>query len=242
MRKTFITLALAGTLMMAPGFTPAAHARPGGYGWLSVGSGFHVGGLNLSLVFGRPFGYSGYYYRFPRAIAYRNVHCTSRCFVERGVHYHDRNCPVAHAYFRHYGADPRDLYSRYAPRYDGYDGGYDGGYYDDGAYYDGGYYDPYYYGPSYGSGVSIYYGRGYSRNNHYSGRHDGRYDRRYDGRGHDGRNDHRSYGNGGYGGDRNHDGGHRDGGHRDGGHRDGGHRDSGHRDGGHRDGGHRNRH
>jgi uncharacterized membrane protein YgcG len=221
---------------MAPGLTPAAHA--GGYGWLSVGSGFHVGGLNLSLVFGRPFGYAGTYYRFPRAIAYRNVHCTSRCFIERGVHYHDRNCPVANAYFRHYGYDPYDVYSRYAPRYDGYyDGGYDAGYYDDG-YYDGGYYDPYYYGPSYGGGVSIYLQRGYSRDRHY----DGRYDRRYDGRGHGGHNDHRSYGHGGYGGDRggwNHDGGHRDGGHRDGGHRDGGHRDGGHRDGGHGNGGHR---
>jgi hypothetical protein len=218
MRKVLSTLALAGTLMMMPGLTPAAHA--GGYGWLSVGSGFRVGGLSLSLVFGQPFGYPGYYYRFPRPIAYRGVHCTSRCFIDRGVYYHDRDCPLVNAYFRGYGADPYDIYSRYAPRYDGY--------YDSYGSYGGGYYDPYY-APYYDGGVTIYYSnRGYNRyDRHYSNR--GYYDRRYDGRydrHYDGRYD------GGHGG--RYDGGH-------GGWHDGG---SGHHDGGghHDRGGHHNRH
>ena len=91
--------------------------------------------------------------RFPRPIAYRGVHCTDRCFLDHGVYYHDRGCPVVNAYFRSYGMDPYQVYSRYAPRYDGYyDGGYsDGGYYADGysdnGYYDNGYYDGGYYAP-----------------------------------------------------------------------------------------------
>jgi hypothetical protein len=172
MRKALLSLALAGTLMVAPGLTPAAHAH-GSSVWLSFGSGFRVGGLSLSLAFGRPFGYPGYYYRFPRPIAYRGVHCTSRCFVDHGIHYHDRGCPLVHAYFRQYGADPYQIYSRYAPHYDGY---YDGGYYG-GGYYDGGYYrDGYYDRGSYGHG-------GYSRDRYYDR---DRYDRGYyDHRGHD---------------------------------------------------------
>ena len=156
MRKSLLTLALASTLMIAPVLTPAAHA--GGYGWLSVGSGFRVGGLNLSLVFGRPFGYNSYYYRVPGPLSYRGVHCTSRCFVDRGVHYHDRGCPVVNAYFRSYGADPYDYYSRYAPAYDGY--------YDDG-YYNPDYYDSYYDRGYYGGGVTLYYNNyGYNRSHH----------------------------------------------------------------------------
>jgi len=261
MRKTLLTLALAGALMMAPGLTPAAHA--GGYGWLSVGSGFRVGGLGLSLVFGRPFGYPGTYYRFPRPIVYRGVHCTSRCFIDHGVYYHDRACPVVNAYFRSYRVDPYQVYSQYAPRYDGYYGGgyddgvayddsYDNGYYDQGyydqGYYDQGYYSPGYYGPSYygggyyGGGV-LYYNRGFSGNRHF-GRFDHRgFDERdrHDGRGHfDG-------GHGHFDGGHGHDGGHHDGGHgHDGGHHDGGHggHDGGHggHDGGHGGHGHHGHH
>jgi hypothetical protein len=217
MRKGLLTLALAGTLMMAPGFIPAAHAQPG-HGWLSVGSGFRVGGLNLSLVFGRPFGYNSYYYRFPRPISYHGAHCTSRCFVDHGVHYHVRGCPVVDAYFHSYGADPYQYYSRYAPRYDGY--------YNDG-YYNPSYYDSYYDRGYYGGGVSLYYNRGYSRDRHYDRGdrydrgyrdRDRHYDRRYD-RGHDRRdNDHRSHDR-----DRDHDRRDRDW-DRDGGHRRGGSR------------------
>jgi hypothetical protein len=175
--------------MVAPGLTPAAHARPGS-AWLSFGSGFRVGGLSLSLVFGSPFGYPGTYYRFPRPIAYRGVHCSSRCFVDHGIYYHDRGCPLVGAYFRGYGYDPYDLYSRYAPRYDGYyDGYYDDGYYNGGGYYGGGYYGGGYYGGGYyGGGYSNrgyydrgYYGRGYSRDHSYDhNRYDRGYDRGYD--------------------------------------------------------------
>jgi hypothetical protein len=173
MRKALLSLALASTLMVAPGLTPAAHARPGS-AWLSFGSGFRVGGLSLSLVFGSPFGYPGYYYRFPRPIAYRGYHCTSRCFVDHGVYYHDRGCPLVGAYFRGYGYDPYDIYSRYAPPYDGYYDGYYGGGYYDGGYYGGGYYNRGYYDRG-------YYGRGYSRDHYYDrNHHDRGYDRGYD--------------------------------------------------------------
>lgn len=224
MRKSLFTLALASTLLIAPGLTPAAHARPhgGGYGWLSVGSGFRVGGLNLSLVFGRPFGYNSYYYRFPRPIAYHGAHCTSRCFVDHGVHYHDRGCPVVRAYFSDYGVDPYEYYSRYAPRYDGY---YDDGYYNP-AYYDS------YYDRGYNGGVTIYYNRGYSRDRYYDRGHNynrsyydrGHYNRGYYDRDHDRRSDrhYRGYDRDHSRRDRDYDGGRR-GDHR--GDRRGGHRD-----------------
>ena len=39
-------------------------------------------------------GYNSYYYRVPGPLSYRGVHCTSRCFVDRGIHYHDRGCQI----------------------------------------------------------------------------------------------------------------------------------------------------
>jgi len=250
MRKALAILTLTGIFLVTPALTPAAHA--GGFGWLSVGTGFRVGGLNLSLVFGQPFGYGGTYYRFPRPIVYRGVHCTSRCFIDHGVYYHDRNCPLVGAYFRSYGYDPYQVYSRYAPSYDGYydgyGGGYDGGGYYDGGYYDGGYYaDPYYgggYGGGYYGGGVVYYNRGYSR--HYdhnrSYRHDGYYGGHnnggyyggghsnggYYGHGYDGGGHHGGYGQGNHGKwDGRHDGGdHGHGG--GGGHHDGGKGHDGH--------------
>jgi hypothetical protein len=180
MRKLLLVLTLAGATMIAPGLTPAAHAR----GWLSVGTGFRVGGLNLSFVLGAPFAHyaPAYYYRAYQPIVYPGYHCTDRCFVDHGAYYHDRACPVLHHYFAQYRVDPYDTYVRYAPRYDGYyDNGYyerHGGYYDgyaDGGYYDGGYYDGGY-GAGYGGGLyvdgSVYlggsYGRGYRDRGYYN--------------------------------------------------------------------------
>jgi len=193
--------------MIAPGLTPAAHA----WGWLSIGGGFHVGPLSFSLVLGQPFrAYSpAYYYRAYQPIAYPGYHCTDRCFVDHGVYYHDRACPVVRHYFDSYRVDPYDTYVRYAPRYGSY---YDGGYYErHGGYYDGGYgyggYDGYY-GGGYGGGSYVdgsiyfggtygrgyrdrgYYGRGYDRDRRYDRRDDRRYDRRDYGRHDDGRRDH----------------------------------------------------
>jgi hypothetical protein len=233
MRKILLVSALAAALMIVPGAVPPAHA--GGFGWLSVGASFHIGPLSLALVFGRPFGSEGYYYRFPQPIAYRGIHCTSRCFVDHGVYYHDRACPVVNAYFRAYRVDPYQVYVRYAPRIEGYGGGYygpDDGYYDQGyydqgyydqGYYDQGYYDQGYYGGRgyYGGGVT-YYNRAPSRYRTYDReRHEGR--NHYDRRDH-GRNEHYD------GGHRGHD-------------RDGGHRDHGGHGGGNRHGGnHGHRH
>jgi hypothetical protein len=111
-------------------------------------------------VLGQPFANYGpsYYYRAYAPIAYSGYHCTDRCFVDHGVYYHDRACPVVRHYFAEYRVDPYDTYVRYAPRYDQY---YDGGYYErHGGYYDGGGYG---YG---GGGIYVqgggYYG-GYSR-------------------------------------------------------------------------------
>ncbi len=182
MRKMLLVLTLAGATMIAPGLTPAAHA----WGWLSIGTGFHVGPLSFSLVLGSPFrGYDpAYYYRTYEPIAYPGYQCTDRCFVDHGVYYHDRACPVVRHYFASYQADPYDLYIHYAPRYGSY---FDGGYYErHGGYYGGGYgsYGGYgYYGGGYG-----YYDRGYGyrdgyRDRGYYGRRDydrRDYDRRYD--------------------------------------------------------------
>jgi hypothetical protein len=216
MRKLLLVLTLAGATMIAPGLTPAAHA----YGWFSVGTGFRVGPLSLSFVLGQPFrSYApAYYYRAYQPIAYSGYHCTDRCFVDHGVYYHDRACPVVRHYLAEYRVDPYDSYVRYAPRYDGY---YDDGYYErHGAYYDGGYgySDGYYdggYGGGYGGGLYVdgsvylggsygrgyrgYYDRGYSGHRDYDRRDFGRRDNdrredrrdfRNDDRRHDDRRDH----------------------------------------------------
>ncbi len=175
MRKMLLVLTLAGATMIAPGLTPAAHA----YGWFSAGVGFHVGPLSLSFVLGQPFaGYGpGYYYRAYEPIAYSGYHCTDRCFVDHGVYYHDRACPVVRHYFAQYRVDPYDSYVRYAPRY--------------GSYYDGGYFERhggYYYGGGYANRGS--YDRGYANR--------GFYDRGFDNRGYDRREDRREDGRQGY--------------------------------------------
>lgn len=168
MRKMLLVLTLAGATMIAPGLTPAAHA----YGWFSAGAGFHVGPLSLSFVLGQPFaGYGpSYYYRAYEPIAYPGYRCTDRCFVDRGVYYHDRGCPVVRHYLAQYQVDPYDVYVQYAPRYGSY---FDGGYYErHGGYYGGGY--------GYYGGGSGYYG-GYANR--------GYYDRGYSSRGYDDRRD-----------------------------------------------------
>jgi hypothetical protein len=182
MRKMLLVLTLAGATMIAPGMTPAAHA----YGWFSAGAGFHVGPLSLSFVLGQPFaGYGpSYYYRSYEPISYPGYQCTDRCFVDQGVYYHDRGCPVVRHYLAQYQVDPYDTYVRYAPRYGSY---YDGGYFErHGGYYGGGY--GYYNGGGrgyYGGYANRgYYDRGYS-NHGYSNRgyYGGQgYDRHDDGR------------------------------------------------------------
>ncbi|HXO20302.1 MAG TPA: hypothetical protein VOA87_10320 [Thermoanaerobaculia bacterium] len=183
MRKMLMTAILAGATMFAPGLTAPAHA----YGWFSIGTGFRVGGLSLSFVLGQPFAaYApAYYYRAYQPIAYGGYHCTSRCFVDHGVYYHDRACPVVSAYFRNYGYDPEAAFIRYAPQYDGY--------YNGGGYYGGGYYGGSYYRRSYDRrSFDGSFGRGFD--NRFNGRGGDRrfedrgfHDRRFDDRGSVGR-------------------------------------------------------
>ncbi|HTQ78770.1 MAG TPA: hypothetical protein VMM92_02155, partial [Thermoanaerobaculia bacterium] len=179
MRKMLLTLTLAGAALLAPGLTPAAHA--GGFGWFAVGAGFRVGGLHLSFVLGQPFAaYApAYYYRSYEPITYAGYRCTSRCFIDHGVYYHDRACPVVHQYLAAYRVDPYRAYVNYAPRYQRY---YDGGYYER----HGGYYA--YNGYPTGRGGYRYDGRydGYSRDSRYDGYSR---DSRYDGYARDGRNE-----------------------------------------------------
>jgi hypothetical protein len=188
MRKMLLVMTLAGATMLAPGLTPAAHA----WGWFSIGTGFHVGPLSFSLVLGQPFrGYDpAYYYRTYEPIAYPGYQCTSRCFIDHGVYYHDRACPVVRHYFASYQADPYDLYIRYAPRYGSY---FDGGYYErHGGYYGGGY--GYYGGRGYYGGYGYrdgYRDRGYYERRDYGHRD---YDRRYDHRDYDRHYDRRNDG------------------------------------------------
>ncbi len=211
MRKMLLVLTLAGATMIAPGLTPAAHA----YGWFSAGAGFHVGPLSLSFVLGQPFrNYApAYYYRAYEPIAYPGYHCTDRCFVDHGVYYHDRACPVVRHYLAEYQVDPYQVYVNYAPRYDRY---YDGGYYErHGGYYGGGYYSSgrgYYGGYDRGYASRGYYDRqdygrrDYDRRDYGRQNYDRRDDRRDNGRRDDGRRDRGDRGNRGDHGDRrNHD-------------------------------------
>jgi hypothetical protein len=225
MRKRILTAALAGTLLIAPGFVPQARAD---HGWFSVGAGFRVGLAHIALVFGQPVGYGygygpAYYYRYDRPISYRGHHCSRYCYREGGYYYHHESCPLVHAHFRAYSVDPYSAYSRYAPRggygyrpyYDDYYS--DSGYYGDDDYYGGGsyiYIDGYYRDGRYSRRYDGRYNRRYydrydrrydgRYDRRYDRRHDGRYDRRYDGR-HDGRYDRRHDGRHDRMDDRRHD-------------------------------------
>jgi hypothetical protein len=139
MRKMLMAGVLAGAMMFAPGLTPEARAS---HGWLGIGTAFRVGAAHIAFIFGTPFGYEpAYYFRYDRPIRYSGHHCSRYCFRDGGYYYHHESCPLVGAHFRNYGVDPYQAFARYAPRFDGYDGGYGGGYYDDGGYdrYGGGY-------------------------------------------------------------------------------------------------------
>jgi hypothetical protein len=163
MRKMLMAGVLAGATLFAPGFTPEARAS---HDWLAIGTAFRVGLAHISFVFGQPsYGYQpAYYFRYDRPIRYRGHQCSRQCFHDSGYYYHHESCPLVGAHFRNYGVDPYQAYSRYAPRFDGYDGGYGGG---------GGYHDDYGHDDR------------YDRYDDYD-RHDrrDRYDRRHRGRGH----------------------------------------------------------
>ncbi len=147
MRKMLVSAALAGATMLAPGFTPEARAS---HDWFAIGTGFRVGLAHISFVFGRPsYGYEpAYYFRYDRPIRYRGHSCSRYCFHDAGYYYHHESCPLVGAHFRSYDVDPYWAFSRYAPRFDGYDRGDDRGY--DGDYgYGGGYRDDYRYDDRY---------------------------------------------------------------------------------------------
>jgi hypothetical protein len=197
MRKLLATAALVTSTLLLPGVVPEAHA--GRHDWFAVGSAFRVGAAHISFVFGRPIHDIGpaYYFRYDRPISYRGHHCNRYCFREAGHYYHHEACPVVSAHFSNYDYDAYAAFSRYAPRYDGYDRYYDGyrdryrsyGYRDYGGYRDRGYRDHSYrdrgYRDSYrdrsyrdrGHRDRSYRDRGYDRGHSRYDRHD-----RHDGR------------------------------------------------------------
>lgn len=79
-----------------------------------VGGGFTVGGLHFHV------GVHDYdtvrYYRVDRPLVVAGAHCTDRCYVRGGYHYHHPSCPLVRAYFREYGYRAIESYGAYAPR------------------------------------------------------------------------------------------------------------------------------
>lgn len=126
MRKLLATATLITSTLLLPGVVPEAHA--GHHDWFAVGSAFRVGAAHISFVFGRPIGGIGpaYYFQYDRPISYHGHSCNRYCFREAGHYYHHEACPVVSAHFNNYDYDAYVAFSRYAPRYDGYDRYYDG--------------------------------------------------------------------------------------------------------------------
>jgi hypothetical protein len=165
------------------------HAAPvQAHSWRGNGPGFRIGGIDLSIFFGQP-SYSrheDYYYRSARPFSYHGHRCHDACFRDGGYYYHHDRCPVVAQHFYRYNTHRDDVFRRYAPRYDRYDG-HDR--YDRYDRYDGG----------------DRYGRDYGRDGYRGGR--GRYDRYDDDDRHRGRGrGHYDHGRGrGRGHDRDHD-------------------------------------
>jgi hypothetical protein len=170
MRKILATVALITTTMFTPGLIPEAQAS----GWFSVGSAFRVGAAHISFVFGRPLDGIGpaYYFRYDRPISYSGYRCNRYCYREENHYYHHEACPVVGAHFHRHDVDPYWAFSRYAPRFDGYEYGYGGRY--------NGYHDRY--DSDDNSGRSYYRDRydGYRDDRYDDSRGRGRYNRSHD--------------------------------------------------------------
>lgn len=118
MRKpaTLVLSALVSAVLLMPATADASHDRGSDF---SIRSLFDIGGLSVAFAYGSHARYApAYYYRFPRPVAYRGVHCTDRCFVDHGRYYHHPACPVASHYFRSHHFDPGHFWARSAPRVD----------------------------------------------------------------------------------------------------------------------------
>jgi hypothetical protein len=117
MRKTLLILAVAMSAMSIPILLPAP--AEAGVSW-SIGSVFSVGGLDFSLVFGRPYGLygDGYYYRTHRPIHYHGYNCHGGCSYRAGYYYHHPNCSVVRHHFRRHSFHP-DSYWAGVPWYYG---------------------------------------------------------------------------------------------------------------------------
>lgn len=108
-----LTALVAGVLMM-PATADAVHDQGRNF---SIRSHVNIGGLDVAFAYGRYGRYApAYYYRFPRAVAYRGYQCTDRCFMGGGHYYHHQSCPIATIYFRNHHFDPGYFWARSAPR------------------------------------------------------------------------------------------------------------------------------
>ncbi|HEX2641847.1 MAG TPA: hypothetical protein VHU81_02565 [Thermoanaerobaculia bacterium] len=94
------------------------------HNWIGYGPGFRIGGIELSIFFGQPSysRYRDYYYRSARPFNYRGHRCSDACFRDGGYYYHHESCPLVAEHFHHYGVRRDEVFDRYAPRYDRYDG------------------------------------------------------------------------------------------------------------------------
>jgi hypothetical protein len=113
MRKQALASVTAGLMLLAPSFAAPAEARST---W-SVGTGFAVGPITFSLVFGAHGRYRpAYYWRTSHDLHYRGLRCSERCFTNRERHYHHDSCPLLHHHFRVHRSHAADLFFGYAPR------------------------------------------------------------------------------------------------------------------------------
>lgn len=120
MRKgtSFVVAAVMSLLTLSMPSPAQAH------NWIGYGPGFRIGGIELSIFFGQPSysRYRDYYYRSARPFNYRGYRCSDRCFRDGGYSYHHESCPLVAEHFHHYGVRRDQVFERYAPRYDRYDG------------------------------------------------------------------------------------------------------------------------
>lgn len=79
-----------------------------------LGGGFEVGGVRFHV------GVHDHdpvrYYRVARPLHVAGVHCSDRCYVRSGYHYHHASCPLVRTYFGRHGYRPVAVYDSYVPR------------------------------------------------------------------------------------------------------------------------------
>ncbi len=114
--KTLTTAALSVVLFSSPGLAPAAQAGDLAF---HFGGEFRLGGVSFHLgVLARDHHYHDHYYRTSYALRYEGYSCSRACYRHDGHAFHHRSCPLVRRHFELARVDARDVYDRWAPRWD----------------------------------------------------------------------------------------------------------------------------